>query len=100
MLKAEVLTLFPRMVSGYLAESILGKAVERGLISVGVTDIRDFAEGKHKVADDTPYGGGAGMVMKVDPVVAAIESARAQLPGAQVLLMSPRGKPLTQAKVR
>ncbi len=100
MLRAEVLTLFPRMISGYLAESILGKAQERGLVSVGITDLRDFTAGKHKIADDTPYGGGAGMVMKVEPVVGAVEAARARLPGAKAYLLSPRGPTLTQARVR
>ncbi len=100
MLRAEVLTLFPRMISGYLAESILGKAQERGLVSVGITDLRDFTSGKHKIADDTPYGGGAGMVMKVEPVVGAVEAARVRLPGAKAYLLSPRGPTLTQARVR
>lgn len=100
MLQAEILTLFPGMVAGYLSESILGKAQERGLLQVRVTDIRNFAEGKHRVTDDAPYGGGAGMVMKVEPLVAAIEDARRRLPGALALLMSPRGAPLTQERVR
>ncbi len=98
--QAEVLTLFPPMISAYLAESVLGKAQERGLVCVRVTDIRDYAEGKHKVADDAPYGGGAGMVMKVEPVAAAVEDARRRLPRARALLMSPRGELLTQAKAR
>lgn len=96
MLRFEVLTLFPRMISAYAAESILGKAQEKALIEVKVTDIRDFAEGKHRVCDDAPYGGGAGMVMKPEPIVAAIEAARANLPGAKVLLMSPRGEVFSQ----
>ena len=77
MYPVEVLTLFPDPVSGYLGASILGKAREKGLLGVTVTYIRDFAEGKHRVTDDTPYGGGAGMVMKPEPLVAAIEAARA-----------------------
>jgi len=96
----EILTLFPPMIRGYAGESILGKAVERGLLSLTVSDIRDFASGKHRVTDDTPYGGGAGMVMKVEPLVGAIEAARARLPGAPVLLMSPRGPRFDQAKAR
>jgi tRNA (guanine37-N1)-methyltransferase len=96
----EILTLFPRMISGYVSESILGKAQERGHLRVTATDVRNYAEGKHRVTDDTPYGGGAGMVMKVDPLVAAIEDARSRLPGAPALLMSPRGAPLQQARVR
>src|SRR5512140_2942587 len=98
--QAEVLTLFPPMISAYLAESVLGKAQERGLVCVRVTDIRDYALGKHKVADDAPYGGGAGMVMKVEPVAATIEDARRRLPKARALLMSPRGELFTQAKAR
>jgi tRNA (guanine37-N1)-methyltransferase len=94
----EILTLFPRMVTGYAAESILGKAVEKGLLAVTATDIRDFAAGKHRVTDDTPYGGGAGMVMKVEPLVGAIEAARARLPAAPVVLLSPRGTTFSQAK--
>ncbi|HEX8699516.1 MAG TPA: tRNA (guanosine(37)-N1)-methyltransferase TrmD [Myxococcaceae bacterium] len=100
MYPVEILTLFPGMVSGYVQESILGKAQERGKLSVSATDIREYAEGKHRVTDDTPYGGGAGMVMKVEPLVAAIEAARARHPGAKVLLMSPRGPAFTQAQAR
>ena len=96
-LEVEILTLFPRMVAGYLGESILGKAQESGLLEVRIADIRDHTQGKHRVADDAPYGGGAGMVMKPEPLVAAIEAAKARLPGARVVLMSPRGRPLDQA---
>ncbi len=96
-LKIEILTLFPGMIRPPLAESILGKAQERGLVHFSVTDIRDFAEGKHRVTDDSPYGGGAGMVMKPEPIVAAIEAARARLPGAPVLLLSPQGRRFNQA---
>jgi tRNA (guanine37-N1)-methyltransferase len=95
-LEVEILTLFPRMCEGYLAESILGKAREAGLLLTRVTDIREFAAGKHRVTDDAPYGGGAGMVMKPEPMAAAIDAARERLPGAKVLLTSPRGEPLTQ----
>ena len=96
--RAAVLTLFPAMIDGYVRESILGKAIERGLLEVKATDVRDFAAGKHRVTDDTPYGGGAGMVMKVEPLVLAIEAARAQLPNAKALLMSPRGPRFDQAR--
>jgi tRNA (guanine37-N1)-methyltransferase len=88
------------MVQGYLSQSILGKAAEKGLLSVRAVDIRQFAAGKHRQTDDVPYGGGGGMVMKVEPVVAAIEDSRARLPEAKALLMSPRGRPLSQAVVR
>ena len=93
-----VLTLFPRMIAGPLSESILGKAQEKGLLRARVVDVRDYAEGKHRVTDDVPYGGGAGMVMKPEPLVLAIEAARAELPGARVALLSPQGVPFDQRK--
>ena len=100
MLAFEILTLFPRMVEGPLSESILGKAREKGLIEVAVTDVRDFAAGKHRVCDDSPYGGGAGMVMKPEPLVAAIEAARAKQVGTHVVLLDPRGRRMDQKVVR
>jgi len=100
MWQAEILTLFPAMVTGYLEASILGKARARGLLRVESRDIREHAEGKHRVTDDAPYGGGAGMVMKPEPLVAAIEAARATLPGARVLLTSPRGERFTRDMAR
>jgi tRNA (guanine37-N1)-methyltransferase len=99
-LEVEILTLFPRMCAGYLGESILGKAQEAGLLSVAVQDVREHAEGRHRVADDAPYGGGAGMVMKPEPLTLAIEAARARIPGALTVLMSPRGARLDQAMAR
>ncbi len=95
-LKIDILTLFPGMVSAPLSESILGKAQGAGLVQVTVTDIREHATGKHRVTDDAPYGGGAGMVMKPEPLVSAIEAARARLPGAKVYLMSPQGRRFDQ----
>src|SRR5215813_1203248 len=100
MLEAEILTLFPRIVESYLSESILGKAATKGLLAVRALDIRQFAPGKHRQTDDVPYGGGGGMVMRVEPLVAAIEDARGRLPGGKALLMSPRGMPLTQGLAR
>lgn len=97
MLSVEVLTLFPRMVRAPLEESILGKAQQGGLLRVTVTDIRGYAEGKHRVTDDVPYGGGAGMVMKPEPLVAAIEDAKRRAPAARVVLLSPQGRRFTQA---
>jgi tRNA (guanine37-N1)-methyltransferase len=79
---------------------VLGKALEKKLVELTVADVRDFAAGKHHVTDDTPYGGGAGMVMKVEPLVLAIEAAKARLPEAKVILLSPRGPAFTQAKAR
>ena len=90
-LEVDILTLFPRMCEGYLSESILGKARASGLLVARVTDIREHAGGRHRVTDDAPYGGGGGMVMKPEPVTEAIEAARGRLPGAKVVLTSPRG---------
>ena len=98
-LEVEILTLFPRMCEAYLAESILGKAQESGRLAVRVSDIRDHAPGRHRVTDDAPYGGGGGMVMKPEPLVAAIEAALQRVPGARVVLTSPRGVPLRQPLV-
>jgi tRNA (guanine37-N1)-methyltransferase len=99
-MRFEILTLFPDFFASPMAASLVGKALARGLIEIHVTDIRDFASGVHRVADDAPYGGGEGMVMKIEPVVAAIEAAAARAPKARRLLLSPRGRPLTQALAR
>jgi len=100
-LSIDIVTLFPDMVWGPLGHSILGKALEAGLIDVAVTDVRAFAADKHHVTDDAPYGGGAGMVMKPEPLVAAIEAARARLgQGAHVILMDPQGAPFSQRRAR
>src|SRR5438094_9873407 len=88
------------MVAGPVAESLLGKAQEKGLLRVRVVDIRDYAQGKHRITDDVPYGGGAGMVMKPEPLVAAIEAARARQPSARVVLLSPQGARFDQRKAR
>ena len=100
MLSVEVLTLFPRLIAAPLEESILGKARAKGFLRVQVTDIREFAEGKHRVTDDVPYGGGAGMVMKPEPLVLAIEAARQRAPSARVILMSPQGARFDQRKAQ
>jgi tRNA (guanine37-N1)-methyltransferase len=99
-LEVEILTLFPRMCTGYLAESILGKARESGHLAVNVVDVREHAAGKHRVTDDAPYGGGAGMVMKPEPLTEAIDAARGRLPGAAVVLASPRGVKLDHRVAR
>jgi tRNA (guanine37-N1)-methyltransferase len=93
-LHIDVLTLFPRMLDGFLAESILGKGIESGLLTVKVHDIRDWALSKHKNADDRPFGGGAGMVMKPEPVFAAIEQL--QTPGCRRIYLTPDGVPYSQ----
>jgi tRNA (guanine37-N1)-methyltransferase len=92
----EVLTLFPRMLELPLQESILGRAQKDGLCRFSAVDIRQHAEGKHRVTDDAPYGGGAGMVMKPEPLVFAIENARRRHPTAPVFLLSPQGRRFNQ----
>ncbi|MGZ9161394.1 MAG: tRNA (guanosine(37)-N1)-methyltransferase TrmD, partial [Candidatus Limnocylindrales bacterium] len=89
-LEIDVLTLFPAMVAEPLAQSIPGRIQERGLATVRVHDLREFGLGRHRAVDDTPYGGGAGMVMRVEPIVAAIESMRR--PDSTVILLDPGGE--------
>ena len=95
-MKFDVLTLFPEMFSA-LNESIIGKAQEKHLIEIKCTNIRDFSKDKHKKVDDTPYGGGAGMVMMPDVVYDAYESVKT--PESKVIYLSPQGKTLNQQKV-
>jgi tRNA (guanine37-N1)-methyltransferase len=99
----EILTLFPGMLEGALAESILGKGREAGHLDFRLRDVRDHAEGRHRVCDDSPYGGGAGMVMKPEPVVAAIEAARAEADAGarvRVVLLTPSARVFRQADAR
>ena len=95
-MKFDVLTLFPEMF-GILNQSIIGKAIEKELIDINLINIRDFSKDKHKKVDDTPYGGGAGMVMKPDVVYDAYKSIEDR--NAKVIYMSPQGKTLNQKKV-
>lgn len=99
-LNALILTLFPEMFPGPLGHSLPGKALEKGLWSLETLQIRGFALDKHHTVDDTPYGGGAGMVMKPDVVGRAIEAARTKLPDAKLVYFTPRGKPLTQGMAK
>jgi tRNA (guanine37-N1)-methyltransferase len=104
MLRVDVITLFPRMIDVPVSETILGKAQQRGLLRVRSRDLRPYGIGRHQITDDVPYGGGAGMVMKPEPLVAAIEAARADLsaemPGGappRVILLDPQGLPFVQS---
>lgn len=99
-MRVEILTIFPAFFSSPLDETILKRAREKGLLEIALTDIRDFATDKHTKTDDVPFGGGPGMVMKPEPVVAAIEAARARLGAAPVFLLDPGGTRLDQAKAR
>jgi len=95
-----VLTLFPDMVRQAVGHSIVARGIAAGRIEVRVSDIRDFTTDRHRTADDVPYGGGPGMVMKPDPLARAIRDAREEQPGARVVLMSASGRPFDQATAR
>lgn len=102
MLRCDVITLFPDLVQSVLGQSMLKRAQEKGLLEARVHNLRDYTEGRHLVADDTPYGGGAGMVMKAEPVFRAVEALRRQYgefgagTSLRLLLPSPQGRPFTQ----
>lgn len=97
-LHVDVLTLFPDMCAGPLSHSILGRAQSEGRLQIGFHDIREHGLGRHRQVDDTPYGGGSGMVMRVDVVAAALDAVRR--PDSHVLLMDPAGRPFQQADAR
>jgi tRNA (guanine37-N1)-methyltransferase len=98
--RASVLTLYPEMFPGPLGVSLAGRALERGDAAIETVQIRDFAEGRHRMVDDTPSGGGAGMVLRADVLARAIDHASPAGDPRPRLLMSPRGRPLTQGFVR
>ncbi len=95
MVRIDILTLFPAMLDGFLAESIVGRARESGLIGITVHNLRDWTTDKHHTADDRPFGGGAGMLLKPEPVFAAIEQL--QSPGCRRIYLTPDGVPLSPA---
>jgi tRNA (guanine37-N1)-methyltransferase len=97
---ATILTLYPEMFPGPLGVSLAGRALERGDWALETVQIRDFATDKHRTVDDTPAGGGAGMVLKADVLAAVIDHALAEHPDCPVLAMTPRGRPIDQARIR
>jgi tRNA (guanine37-N1)-methyltransferase len=94
-MKFDVFTLFPEMFSAYLDESILKRARAAGLLEVGLHNIRDYTTDKHHTTDDEPYGGGGGMVMKPEPIFAAVESVLGAPPACPLILLTPQGRPFT-----
>lgn len=94
-MRFDILSLFPQIADATLSESIIGRARSAGLVEIHSHNIRDWATDKHHTVDDTPYGGGQGMVMKCEPVFAAVEAVKR--PGARVVFMTPAGRPFTQA---
>jgi tRNA (guanine37-N1)-methyltransferase len=99
-MRFDVLTLFPDIFQGYLGQSLLKKAIQSGLVEVRLHDIRQWAEGRHKKVDDRPFGGGPGMILMVEPVVAAVEAVRGQAAAAgHLVMLTPQGRRLDQACV-
>jgi tRNA (guanine37-N1)-methyltransferase len=92
-----VLTIFPEMFDAFWAHGIVRRALETDLVTAGAVNIRDYAEGRHKVTDDRPYGGGCGMVMKPEPLAAAIDAARRKSPAAMTVMLTPQGRKFDQA---
>ena len=97
-MRIDVITLFPELVEGPLGTSIIGRAAESGLVEFGVRDLREHGMGRHRSVDDYPYGGGAGMVMRPEPLFAAVEPLREA--GASVVLMDPAGERLSDSMAR
>lgn len=93
-MRIDVLTIFPRMIEAGIGEGIVARARERSLVTIGVTDLRDFSSDRHRNVDDAPFGGGPGMVMKADPFFRAVETLAPE--GGKVVLLSPRGRPFDQ----
>lgn len=95
-MRFDVFSLFPNLITPYFAESILQRALAAGLVEIAVHDIREWAEGKHHVTDEPPYGGGGGMVMKAPPIFAAVEAVLGDPPACPVIFLTPQGRPFTQ----
>lgn len=98
--RARIITSLPSMFPGLLATSLAGRALQDGLWALDIIDLRDFGIGKHKMVDSPPAGGGAGMVLRADVAAAALDTARQKHENLPCYALSPRGKPLTQAKIR
>jgi tRNA (guanine37-N1)-methyltransferase len=99
-MRFDVLTLFPEIFSGYLGESLLRRAIDQGLIEVHLHNIRDWSADKHNKVDDRPFGGGPGMVLRVEPVVLCVEAVRAMAPEeGRLVMLTPQGRRLDQAAV-
>ena len=99
-MEVHILTLFPEMFTSPLQASILRKAQERQLLQVHVHNLRDFTTDRHRVTDDSPYGGGAGMIMKPEPIVTGIHTLQERCGPAYVILLSPQGLLLTQERAK
>ncbi|MCC7085815.1 MAG: tRNA (guanosine(37)-N1)-methyltransferase TrmD [Pirellulales bacterium] len=98
-MRFDILTLFPEIFFGYVGQSVLKLAIDRGLVQVHLHDIRKWAKGKHRVVDDRPYGGGPGMLLKVEPVVEAVEAVQQLAEPGHLVMLTPVGRKLTQPVV-
>jgi tRNA (guanine37-N1)-methyltransferase len=95
----DIVTIFPDLVRSALGEGVVKRAIDRGILTVGIRDLRDFTPDRHRVVDDVPYGGGPGMVLKVEPLFAAVDAIRRERGGAgAIVLLSPQGRRFTQAE--
>lgn len=94
-MRFDVITIFPEIFDSFLKESLLAKAINKKIIKINIPNLRDFAEGKHQVVDDKPYGGGPGMVLKIEPIFKAIKKIKKS--GSKVVFLSPRGKKFSQS---
>jgi tRNA (guanine37-N1)-methyltransferase len=99
-MRFDVLTLFPEIFSGYLTQSLLKLAIDKGLVQIHLWNLRDWAQGKHKSVDDRPFGGGPGMVLMCEPVYACVEAVQAMDEPGQLILLTPAGERLTQSVVQ
>ncbi len=101
-MKIEILTIFPGMLQGFFSESMLKRAADRGLVEIELIDLRSFAAGRHRQVDDSPYGGGSGMILKPEPLFNAVETlqARSGEKRARVILLTPQGRTFNQAIAR
>ena len=95
-MQCDVLTLFPDVVATVASHSIVKRAQDKRLVSIRIHDIRDFSAGRHRVADDTPYGGGSGMIMKAEPIFQAVEALGEERSQLRIIVPSPQGRPFTQ----
>jgi tRNA (guanine37-N1)-methyltransferase len=99
-LTIEVVTLFPDVMAGFLSATVIGRAIEAGVLAVHCTNPRDFAPGRHRQVDDTPYGGGPGMILSVEPIAAALEAIAAARGPSRRILLTPRGALFEQTRAR
>ena len=97
-LRFDIVSIFPGMFESPFGDSIIERACEKGLLDIRVHDLRDYTLNKHRKVDDTPFGGGVGMVMNVEPIARALESIKKEVPKARTILFSPGGRPFDQGK--